>query len=142
MILSHVQVEGNRNILNLTCKPLAFISYKAFLKNKKRSETSLSFSCSACFLKKNISHVISGQFQCLIGHYVYCNCFFPYCDLVNFEINLAFLSNRFPTCTKKSGQKYKFRKKKDLLRLKYKFRKEKDLLRLKKCFSSFPKSFH
>ena len=32
-------VEGYRNILKLSCRPLAFTSYKAFLKNKKRSGT-------------------------------------------------------------------------------------------------------
>ena len=35
------QVEGNCNILKISCKPLAFTSYKTFLKNKKRSGTSL-----------------------------------------------------------------------------------------------------
>ena len=39
-------------MLKLGCTPFAFISYKAFLKNKKRSGTSLSASFSACFLKK------------------------------------------------------------------------------------------
>ena len=37
------------------CLPLAFASYKAFLKNKKRSWTSLPASFSAWFLKQNIS---------------------------------------------------------------------------------------
>ena len=30
------QVESFRNVLKLSCRPLAFTSYKAFLKNKKR----------------------------------------------------------------------------------------------------------
>ena len=34
------KVEGFRNMLKLSCRPLAFTSYKAFLKNKKRSGTS------------------------------------------------------------------------------------------------------
>ena len=38
-----------------TCRPLAFTSYKAFLKNKKMSRTSLPASFSALFFKKNIS---------------------------------------------------------------------------------------
>ena len=56
---------------------------KAFLKNKKRSTTSLPASFSAWFLKKNISLVIFfylAEIQCLvaftlrdIGQYVYCN---------------------------------------------------------------------
>ena len=41
------QVEGYRNILKLSCKPLAFTSYEAFLKNKKRSGTSLFETFSA-----------------------------------------------------------------------------------------------
>ena len=35
------QVQGYRNILKLSCRPLAFTSFKAFLKNKKRSGTSV-----------------------------------------------------------------------------------------------------
>ena len=35
------QVEDNQNILTPNCRLLAFTSYKAFLKNKKRSGTSL-----------------------------------------------------------------------------------------------------
>ena len=40
------QVEGYRNILKLSCRPLAFTSYKAFFKNKKRPGT--SFPASFC----------------------------------------------------------------------------------------------
>ena len=46
------QVEGYRNILKLSCGPLAFNSYQTFLKNKKRSGTSLLASFSAYFLRK------------------------------------------------------------------------------------------
>ena len=49
------QVEDYRNVLELSCKPLAYTSYKAFLKNKKRSGTNLPASFSAWFLEKNIS---------------------------------------------------------------------------------------
>ena len=38
---------GYQNILKLSCRPLAFNSYKAFLKYKKRSGTSLPVSSSA-----------------------------------------------------------------------------------------------
>ena len=34
-------IEDYQKWLKLSCRPFAFISYKAFLKNKKRSETSL-----------------------------------------------------------------------------------------------------
>ena len=72
-----------RKWLKLSCRPFAFTSYKAFLKNKKRSGTSLPASFSAWVLKKNIFVVIFHyltKFQCLvvftswnIGQYVYCN---------------------------------------------------------------------
>ena len=80
------QVECYRNILKLSCKPLAFTSYKAFLKNKKRSETCFPDSFSAWFLKKKISFVIFyylTKFHWLvgcfytawdIGQFVYFNC--------------------------------------------------------------------
>ena len=45
--LLYVQVEGYRNILKLRCRPIALASYKAFLKNKNRSATSLLLSFSA-----------------------------------------------------------------------------------------------
>ena len=61
-----------------------FCSYKAFLKNKKRSGTSISDSILAWFLKKNIYLVLFYwliKFNCLvaftpwdIGKYMYCNC--------------------------------------------------------------------
>ena len=41
------QVGYYQNILKLSCRPLAFTSYKAFFKNKKRSRTSLPVSFSA-----------------------------------------------------------------------------------------------
>ena len=58
LFLFYVHVEGYRKILKLRCRPLAFSSYKAFSKNKKRPGTSLSASFSAWFLNENISHVI------------------------------------------------------------------------------------
>ena len=50
------QVEDYQNILKLICRPLAFTSYKFFL--KKRSGASLPASFWAWLLKKNISLVI------------------------------------------------------------------------------------
>ena len=57
-VLIYVQIKGYLNILKLRCRPLAFTSYKAFLKNQKKSGTSFPVSFSAWFLKKNMSHVI------------------------------------------------------------------------------------
>ena len=48
------QVEDYRKRLKLSCRPLAFTSYKAFSKNKRRSGISLPISFSAWLLKKNI----------------------------------------------------------------------------------------
>ena len=83
LVLIVCQVEDYRKWLKLSCRPFAFTSYKAFLKNKKRFGTSLPASFSAWFFKKNISVVIFyylTKFQCLvafiswdIGQYVYCN---------------------------------------------------------------------
>ena len=52
------QVEDYRKWFELSSRPFAFTSYKAFLKNKKRSETSLPTSFPAWFLKKSISLVL------------------------------------------------------------------------------------
>ena len=83
-VLITCHVEDYRKWLKLSCRPFAFTSYKAILKNKKRSETSLPVSFSTWFLKKNISDAIFyylTKFQCLVaftswdfGQYVYCNC--------------------------------------------------------------------
>ena len=68
---------------NLAADHLHLPQRKLFLKNKKKSGTSLPVSFSAWFLKKNMSLVIFFylyKFQCLvaftswnIGQYVYCN---------------------------------------------------------------------
>ena len=47
-----------QNLLKLRYCPLAFTFCKSFLKNKKRSGTSLPSSFSAWLLKKNISRVV------------------------------------------------------------------------------------
>ena len=52
------QVEECQNILKLSGRPFAFTSYKAFLKNKKKSGTSLLALFSALILKKNASLAI------------------------------------------------------------------------------------
>ena len=89
--------------LELTCRSLAFTSYKTFLKNRKWSGTSLPASFSAWVLKKNITVVIFyylTKFQSLvaitswdIGQYVIV-CW-PCCDIKNFEINLIILIKLF-----------------------------------------------
>ena len=48
-----IQVEGYQNKLKLSCWPLTFTSFKAFLKNK-RSGTTLAGSFPAWLSKKNV----------------------------------------------------------------------------------------
>ena len=78
------QVDSYQNTLKLRFRSLGFASYKVFLRNKRRSKTSLPSSFFAWFLKKNMSLVTFyklTKFHCLIaftswdiGQYVYCNC--------------------------------------------------------------------
>ena len=56
-VLIAFQVEGYRSIFKVSCRPIAFPSVKAFLKNKKRSGTTLPASFSAWLLRENISFV-------------------------------------------------------------------------------------
>ena len=64
------QVDGYRDILKPSCMPLVIMSYKAFLKNRKRYGTSLPASFCAWFLKKNIYLTIFcslTKFYCLFA---------------------------------------------------------------------------
>ena len=45
-VLIACQAEGYLKMLKLSCRPLAFTSYKTFLKNKKSSGTSFPASFS------------------------------------------------------------------------------------------------
>ena len=84
LVLIVRQVEDYRKWLKLSCSLFAFTSYKAFLKNKKRSGTIINAWFSAWYLKKNISVVIFCYLIKLpylvaftslgIGQYMYCNC--------------------------------------------------------------------
>ena len=98
-------VEGYQNILKLSCRPLAFTLYKAFLKNKKRSGTILPVLLCACLLKKNISRVIFYNWpnfivylplvrEMLANMCISIVCWLG-CDFTNFEINLIFLIRPF-----------------------------------------------
>ena len=57
LFLFHAQVEGYQIKLKLRCRPVAFNSFKAFLKNKRRTGTSLPATFSAGFLKENFSPI-------------------------------------------------------------------------------------
>ena len=83
LVLKYVRVEVYQKMFKLRYWKLAFILYKAFLKNKKRSRTSLPASFSDWLLKSNIAHVMFYwliKFRYLIAfsswdiaQYVYCN---------------------------------------------------------------------
>ena len=97
------QVEGYRNILKLSCRPLAFTLFEAFLKYKKRSGT--SHSARIIFEEKyfwcyviSIDQISSSGLPLLceiLGKMcvrIVCK---PDCDVMNFEVNLVFLIKLF-----------------------------------------------
>ena len=104
----YVQVEVYKIILNISCWPLALTLYEVFLKNKKRSGTSLPTSFSTWFLKNNISPLLIvlidqiSSFDCLYflryRAILSCNYPFAFCDVIK----------PFFYMTKKSGQKFKY----------------------------------
>ena len=88
------QVDDHRNILKQICRPLAFTSYKAFLKNKKRPGTGLSASFSAWFFWGRIFFFLIVWLS--LFHEILSNMFIvivcqPGCDVIYFRINLVFL---------------------------------------------------
>ena len=111
------QVEGYRNILKLRCRPLAFTSYKAFLKIKKRSGTSLLALFSTWFLKKIISlvifcylikfHYLVALLREMLGNLCITIVCEAGCDFLNFEINFIFLIKPFPLNDEKVRTKIK-----------------------------------
>ena len=114
-VLIVYQVEDYCNILKLSCRPLAFILYKTFVKNKKRSGTSFPASFSSWVLRKNVSLVIFyflNKFHWMVAftlgdirQYVYCNCLLTRFDAIHFEINLIFLIKSFFQYDQKSKTK-------------------------------------
>ena len=119
LFLLYIQVEVYKNILKLRCWSLIFTLYKAFSKNKKGSETSLSSSFSTWFLKKNISHIIFYWVNSIawlpfllemFGNMCIVIICFPVCNVINFEINLNLFIKLFFYLTKKSRQKCNYLK--------------------------------
>ena len=105
------QLEDHRKWLKLRCRPLAFTSNKAFLKNKKRSGSSLPASFSAWFLKKTFLMLYSLNWPNFIAWRPLCREILGNICIViviNFEINLLFLIKPFFYMTKKSRQKCKY----------------------------------
>ena len=91
--------------------------YKAFLKNKKRSGTSLPISFSACFLRKKFFTLYFINWTNFVARFpilletlgnmrieIIC---FSACGVINFEINHSFFIKPFLHIDKKSGQKCK-----------------------------------
>ena len=105
MFLLCVWAEGYRKILKLSCRPLAITSYKAYLKNKKKSGTSLPVSFSARFLKKNIFFSISYlTYQIYLSGCLYFLRYWPRCVFVyeligsGFESSWSHLNFRLRAC--------------------------------------------
>ena len=99
------QVLGYQNILKLNCRPLAFTSYKAFLKYKERSGTSLSASFLHDFWRKILLLLYSNNWprftelllllrEILDNICIPINCQ-PGFDVTNCEINLIFRIESF-----------------------------------------------
>ena len=98
-----------QNILKLRFWPLAFISYKAFLRNRKSSGTSLPASFLHDLWWKVFLTLYSINWTIFIVWsplllVIIC---FPIYDIINFEINFSFLVQSFSMWPKKSGQKNK-----------------------------------
>ena len=90
------QVEDYRKWLKLSCRRLAFTSYKA---KQKRSGTSLPASFSAWFSKKMLLllHFWFYLLSEIFGNmYIVINCWLG-SDVINFEINLTIIHKIFET---------------------------------------------
>ena len=90
------QIEGYQKILKQRCRTLIFTSNETFLKNRKRSGTSLPSSFSAWSLEKVFILLYSVNWP---------NFF------VLLKLTLCFWSRRFSYMTKKSGQRFNSRTK-------------------------------
>ena len=132
------QVEDYQNILKLSCRPPAFMSYKAFFfKKNKRSATSFPASFSekytSCYILLPDKTSFSDRILWDTGQCVYCNCLLIRMWNQNFW-SWPYLSN--VTCsscfytTKRSRQKFKY------------FDNKTNLRWNKKHFPSFLKGFH
>ena len=92
------QVENYRKWLKPSCRPLAFILYEAFLKNKKRFGTLPCLIFCMIFKEKYFSCyvLLPGQIPMpllreILGNICIVIVYQPGCDVINFEINLIFL---------------------------------------------------
>ena len=106
LIWLYIRVQKYQNMSKLRFWPLAFASYKTFLKN--RSVTSLPALFSACFLKKNISHSncpnvivwLSLVFE-ISDNMCITVISLPVDNVIYFEINLRFLIKPLSYMTEK-----------------------------------------
>ena len=102
---------GLPNILKLRCWPLAFTSYKAFLKNEKGSGSSLPVSVSTWFWRKPFLMLYSINWPNVIvwlplrleifgNIYIVIICV-PVCDAINFKIAVHILTKPFSYMARK-----------------------------------------
>ena len=121
MFLSYMQVEAYQNVLKMRCSPPAFTLYKdCFF--KKGAVTIWTYSFSAWFSKKifltlcfiNKSNFFVWLSLCLekLGNVCIVIICCPFCEVINLEINVSFLTKPLFYITKKSGQKCKYLKNK------------------------------
>ena len=134
-------VEVYWNILKLSCRPLTFTLYKAFLKNKKRSWTIIPASFSARLSKKLflLFYAINWWnffawlplFLEIVSNMCIVVVWFAGCDVINFEINLHSNEAIFPTWPKSQDKSF------NIFRMTRAFK-----VKTRKHFSSFLKGFY
>ena len=84
----YVQIEVH--LLKLRCWPIAFILYKTFLKNKKRSGTCLHALFFAWFLRKN-SHILYIYIYIYIYIYMYIYFYVTLCYIYVIYVKMLYI---------------------------------------------------
>ena len=117
LFLLYAKNEDYQNILKLSCGPLFFTSYNAFLKKLRCLELASLPHFLMIFEEKYFSFYILLPDQislsdglCFVRYWAICALqlfFLPGCDTMNFETNLVFLIKPFLKKKKKSRQKLK-----------------------------------
>ena len=114
------KIEGCRNILKLSCRPLAILKNKQGSGTNPLSQFLHNFWRNFFFL---VMYYTFTKFHCLvaftlwdIGQYLYCNCLLTRLHVMNFEINLTFLIKPFFLHDQKVMIKLDYLQQKELLR--------------------------
>ena len=134
------QVEDYQNILKLSCRALAFKSYKAFLKNKTSRTSFLSHFLHdfwrKYFLLYSITWLNFIGWLPLLCEILSDMCTVTVCspgsDVINFEINLIFLIQALFTWPKRSKQIFRTRRSKSK-----EFKNKRMKVQFKRAFKSY-----